>query len=432
MTSQFETEKPSEINDGETNDQGRNFQSIAWYQITVRVGWIFKTESAIIPAALDSLGASGWVRGFLPVLGRFGHSIPPMLVWPVLKNAQRMRNWLFLTTLTMSFSFAGLAFLWLGGWNPATASRSQTLFLVLYGIFFAATGINQLVLSTLIGKLIPVRKRGLLMLVSNTRGAAISILCAWVLLSFWLREDVAEFSWIFGTAASCFLLAALLGLALREDEVVSTKSSSMRRYDLREVVSGIRDAWLHDRKFRVVAIISALFGMSMTLFPHYQNLARERMGAGFDDLLPWLLAQNLGVAIFSIPAGKLADKYGNRSALRIILFLLLLAPVLALLFATEPQAGRYGFTTVYFLLGLMPVAMRLLSNISLEFAKPNDYPRYLAAQSLALALPVILTSNLTGFLLDWHGHEVVFIGGAAALMIAWFLTFLVHEPRNGG
>lgn len=269
------------------------------------------------------------------------------------------------------------------------------------------------------------------MLVSNTRGAAVSILCAWLLLSFWLHDAAAEFSWIFGTAAGCFLLAAFFGLALREGEVVARTSDSNRRYEICEVVSGVWQAWIGDQKFRIVAIISALFGMSMTLFPHYQNLARERMGAGFDDMLPWLLAQTLGVALFSIPAGKLADRFGNRSALRIVLFLLMLAPALAMLFAAIPQVGRYGFIAVYFLLGLMPVTMRLLANISLEFAEPNDHPRYLAAQSLALALPVILTSNLTGLLLDWHGHELVFMGGAAALMTAWFLTFLVHEPRHG-
>ncbi len=430
MASKYEIKDVIVADDGESPDQHRNFRAIVWYQITLRVGWIFKTESVIIPAALDSLGATGWVRGFLPVLGRFGQSVPPMLVWPILKNARRLRNWLIVTTLIMGLSFAGLASLWLGRGNQLTGPVAQGLFLVLYGVFFAATGINQLVLSTLIGKLVPVRKRGLLMLVSNTRGAAISILCAWILLSFWLHDEVAEFSWIFGVAASCFLLAAFLGMAVREDDVVESTRALLPRYELREVVTGIWRVWIHDRKFRTVAIISALFGMSMTLFPHYQNLARERMGAGFDDMLPWLLAQNLGMALFSIPAGHLADKHGNRSALRIILFLLMLSPLLAMLFAALPHIGHYGFIAVYFLLGLMPVTMRVLSNISLEFAESEDYPRYLAAQSLALALPVILTSNVTGLLLDWYGHELVFIVGAVALLIAWLLTFLVDEPRH--
>ena len=66
----------------------RNFLATVSYQIMVRVGWIFKTESIIMPAALDSLGASGFIRGFLPMFGRFGQSIPPLLIWPLLISAR--------------------------------------------------------------------------------------------------------------------------------------------------------------------------------------------------------------------------------------------------------------------------------------------------------------------------------------------------------
>ena len=55
-----------------------NFCVIALYQVVMRTGWIFKTESVIMPAVLDSLGGSGWLRGLLPPLNRFGQSIPPL------------------------------------------------------------------------------------------------------------------------------------------------------------------------------------------------------------------------------------------------------------------------------------------------------------------------------------------------------------------
>ena len=57
----------------------RNFSLISLYQIVVRTGWIFKTESIVMPAVLDVMGGSGWLRGCLPMLNRFGQSIPPML-----------------------------------------------------------------------------------------------------------------------------------------------------------------------------------------------------------------------------------------------------------------------------------------------------------------------------------------------------------------
>ena len=41
----------------------RNFLLLALHQVVIRVGWIFKTESVIIPAFLDSIAGPGWVRG---------------------------------------------------------------------------------------------------------------------------------------------------------------------------------------------------------------------------------------------------------------------------------------------------------------------------------------------------------------------------------
>ncbi len=47
--------------------KGRNFWTLGLIQITVRTGWIFKTESIIIPAVLDTLSGAAWMRGFLPM-----------------------------------------------------------------------------------------------------------------------------------------------------------------------------------------------------------------------------------------------------------------------------------------------------------------------------------------------------------------------------
>ncbi len=418
-----------DLADDESPRHRHNFSVISWYQILLRVGWIFKTESVIVPAALDSLGASGLVRGFLPVLGRFGQSVPPLLAWPSVKRAERLGPWLVASTITMAGSFAMLAAVWIGGFHVYWEGATQWIFLGLYAVFFCAVGLNQLVLSTLIGKLVLVRRRGLLMLMSSTRGAAISIVGAWILLGQWLHESTAEFAAIFGVAAGCFLVASLISTFLKEPPEPSAAASG--RFRKREIFLGVWQIWMHDRRYRHVAVISGLFGMSMTLFPHYQTLARVQLGAGFADLLPWLIAQNAGVAVFSVPAGWVADRLGNRLVLRIVLIFLAIVPVLAVYFSQQPAFGRSGFTALFFLLGLTPVTMRVLSNFSLEFAEPAEHARYLTAQTFAMALPVVLTSVLFGWTFDYLGPDVVFGMVAGCLLIAWLLTFFLEEPRHG-
>ena len=408
------------------HSEKRNFFATTIYQVLLRVGWIFKTESVIIPAALDSIGGVGWVRGCLPMLNRIGQSLPTLLVWPLIKNARQQKRWLLVTTSIMGLLFCTLAFLW--WWElDALGQLTQFIFLIIYALFFVAVGINQLSLSSLIGKLIRPDLRGRLMLAANVFGCVFSIAAAWWVLRGWLANVDADFGAIFATSGLLFLLAA--GSALLIDEA-PTDHVRGEPYRIRRTLNDIRKTIVADRHFRILLIISGLYGLSMTLMPHYQSLGRSRLELGFSDLLPWLIIQNFGVAVFSVPVGWLADRYGNRAALRWVLSLLILAPILALVFSTSESFGRAGFMGVYFLLGLMPVTMRILANYSLEFTNQINQPRYLVTQSVAMGLPVIATSTLVGFLVDELGYDLVFGAVIICMACAWGLTFRLHEPRE--
>ena len=108
-------EPPSEVapesSDGE-HWVRRNFIRLALFQISLRVGWIFKTESVIIPAFLDIIGGQGWLRGCLPMLNRFGQSIPPMLVSQQVSNLPKKKLALAVTTFCMGAAFLLLSVIW--------------------------------------------------------------------------------------------------------------------------------------------------------------------------------------------------------------------------------------------------------------------------------------------------------------------------------
>jgi len=152
----------------------RNFTALAIYQILLRTGWIFKTESIIMPAVLDTLSGAGWVRGWLPVLNRFGYSVPPMLMARRIKVMRRKKWSLFRTNIYMTLSFLAIAALFrvdrlrLQDWLPV-------IYLMLYAVFFIANGVNQLAFNTLQGKLVTTTRRGRLLLISNVIGAVTAI-----------------------------------------------------------------------------------------------------------------------------------------------------------------------------------------------------------------------------------------------------------------
>jgi hypothetical protein len=137
----------------------RNTLWIIVYQVLVRVGWLFKTETVIMPAVLDAVVDSGTLRGLLPILNRGGQSLPPLFFAGPLGRMRRKWPAAVVTTAVMAACFGVLALLW-GRLAPTRPELLAGVFLLLYGTFAAVNGLNQLVLATLQGKLIAAGNRG--------------------------------------------------------------------------------------------------------------------------------------------------------------------------------------------------------------------------------------------------------------------------------
>ncbi len=402
-----------------------NFLTLVAYQVIVRTGWIFKTESIIMPAVMDAMGGTGWLRACLPMLNRFGQSVPPLMASSFVTH-RPIKKWILATcTGIMGLVFVLLALFW--QMNEGQGSWFlPTIFLILYAIFFSAVGVNQLSLATTIGKLIPTRRRGLLMLCATSLGSISAITAAWFLLRIWLYSEVANFTAIFLFAGIAFLIAALITTNLREQRDVTDGNPVSLGEIFKSVFSTLRD----QKNFRQLSIVAALFGMSMTLFPHYQALGRERLGMQNQDLLTFVIAQNIGMALFSIPAGRLADQFGNRLVLRIVMLAICAGPILAIVLSHFPAVGATWFFLVFVIIGLTPVTMRIFSNFALELTTRDQQPKLLGVLSLCMAGPAIFTSTALGLLLDFVGFETVFCLVTALLFVGWLMTFRLKEPRK--
>lgn len=421
-----------------------NFGLLASYMVAMRTGWIFKTESIIMPAVLDVIGGAGWLRGCLPMLNRFGQSVPPLLVSDRIRSTPLKKRWLTSTTGLMGLCFLALSAVWTitggksSGWLPL-------LFLAIYAVFFSATGINMLLLNTLKGKLIRTRRRGLLDLFSNVVGASVAVTCAWILLTLWLggsgphpldvpgtpgvgdaATSTPDFKMIFLFTGLIFVVAAMIGRYFFE----VPDTFPPRNQKMPQILASTVTILKTDHNFRKLAIVGMTFGMALTLFPHYQALGRARLTLGLTALIPWVIAQNIGTAVFSIPTGWAADRFGNRRVLNFLMLALCVAPALAIFLAAFQQAARGWFVLVFGLLGLTPVTIRTLNNYTLEIAGHGDHPRYLSTLSLCVAVPTMLCSALIGLLVDLFSFELVFVLATLVILAGWLLTFQLIEPRS--
>ncbi|MFI4874210.1 MAG: hypothetical protein ACIALR_02685 [Blastopirellula sp. JB062] len=409
---------------------------LALSQVILRCGWIFKTESIIIPAVVDLIAGPGWIRGLLPILNRIGQSLPPLFYSRTLKSMPQKKWSLCGTTLAMGISFSALAFCF----YPPVRSRIDSIFpgsahwpsvwltvafMVCYLFFFAATGLNQIGFGTVQGKLVRITKRGRLMLTANFVGAIAAIGFAAWLLPLWLTNETALVHWIFGFAGGAFLISSGVSALLKErqDPAAHVKGTAAELFhDAFSVLS-------EDRNFRRLAVVAACFGCSLMLFPHYQALARERLGAPLENLILWVIIQNGGTAVFSLLGGPLADWKGNRLVLKLMMCGVFLMPLFAIVLIHIGPSGASLFNWLFLLVGVTPVMFRGLSNYVLEISPRTEHPRYLAALSLCVAAPMI-ASPAVGWALDAISYEAVFATISAILLVGLAMTWTIDEPRH--
>jgi MFS family permease len=426
---------------GDTAREGRNTFWLECYQVVLRVGWIFKTETIIMPAVLDAVVDSGFLRGLLPVLNRIGQSVPPLLFSGALSRRPRKKWTLVGTSLGMAACFAVLALAW-GPLQSRRPDRLAGLFLVMYAAFAAVNGLNQLVAAALQGKLIAAGHRGRAMLVSTTLGSGLAIAAALLLLGPWLAEPDG-FPKIFAATAVFFAVAACMPVMINEP--ADTAHEASRESDhaagrswwsglVSAAGQGLKD-WqalvTADRGLVRLVIVAACFSAVLMLFPHYQAFARDRLGSSAASLLAWVVTQNAATGLASLVAGPFSDRRGNRIVLVWLVALSSLTPVVVTALSVLPHAiAVRWFWLVYVPLGLNPLTLKVLTNYALELApRPIDHARYVSIVGAGLAAPFVL-SPLVGLAVDQFGFRPVFTAGAAVIAAGALVALGLPEPRH--
>ena len=410
----------------------RNLVVLAVHQVVFRIGWIFKTESVIMPAFLDAVAGprAGWLRGFMPVLNRFGQSIPPVFLADRLK-AMRQKKWsLAAFTGLASLPLVALVVLWLC-FAGTHAMWVAVLILGLYLAFHVLYGLYQLSFGTVQGKLIRPTRRGQLLLISTFWGAFPAALFAVWLLPGWLKTpggSLPSFHWIFAWVGACFALAAVVVVLLFEPGDRAATQAVPKRGNLADVLRALRG----DTNLRRLVLVAMLFGSCLIVFPHYQALALEKLGLPWMSLMLFVVAQNVAVGVFSLVVGPLADRRGNRLTLRFLIFGSAIAPAFAASLLCIPNEFKWLAANlcwvIFIFLGITPLVLRILINYTLEICRPAEHPRYLSTVSLCVAVP-FLFSPLVGWAVDAISFQFVFLLTVCLLVLSGLMTFRLDEPR---
>jgi len=399
----------------------RNFIIFAVNHIFMRMGWIFKTESVVMPGFIDTYTSSDVIRGWLPLISRIGRSIPQLILAHQMAKMPRKQAVFVLSGFGIMIPWLGLALiLGLTRWSSNTIVVS---FLTLYALHWFTFGCHALASGTLQGKLIRAEQRGRLLAYSNIIGCTLAIGAAFYLMKRWLGNGNANYAWIFATTGIFFGLAAAVTLYFKEPPSPPPRQT----LPLLKFVSSGFLLLRYDRDFRRLAVVMLLFFSSWPLFPHYTVFGKRTLGLGSTQFVTLVIVQNTVSALSAGIMGAIADKRGNRVAMRMLIFITACIPLLAVGISRMSTGGRF-YWLVYALLGLTPVSNRIIMNYTLEISPEEKHPQYLGVMSLLQAVP-LLGSPALGMLIENFGFEPVFIGCAVLVFLGGVLTFRLAEPR---
>ncbi|MCS7237021.1 MAG: hypothetical protein NZ899_01975 [Thermoguttaceae bacterium] len=403
--------------------ESANVLILAVHQILFRLGWLFKTETVVVPTLVDYIAGPAWVRGWLPTFSRLGQSLPPLLFSDRWGQCGRFKWHLAASTGLMAVLFAGAAWMWrLTG--PAKPWWVCPAVLAVYFGFFVANGFYQVLFGSLQGKLIRPERRGQLLQLSTFVGTIPSVILGWFLLRRWFADPANGFGYIFVAAAIGFGSSALVVLAVWEPRRDRSRDKPRGEHAY-HWWTAIRQ----DKDLRQLLAICFFVSANWMLTPHYQAFGRARFEATAGHLTVWVIAQSVAVGIFSLAVGPLADWKGNRLAMRILIFGSAISPLAALGITSLPAhiSGQW-YWLVYLPLGLAPLVNRVIFNYALELCEPQLHPAYQSIVNLGLALPLAF-SPIFGWLIDATSFEVVFSLAALSVLGAGMLTFGLAEPR---
>jgi len=402
----------------------RNFFVLILHTVLFRIGWVFKTESILMPGFLYTLTASGAIRGFLPLISRFGQSIPPLIAAHWISK-RPVKKWAFFgTALLVCLPWIILAALIL-----VVSEDHRTLmvfaFLSLYTLHWLVCGTVNLLHGTMLGKLVPVLQRGQFVGISELLRGLFSIAAVYILMSAWLDEGVVGYSKIFGATGAFFLLAALSLWGIKEP----LDDTSDNDGTLWEFVLGLVHLVRRDRNFRRLIGVIFLFYANFLLFPHYTVFGMETLRLGEESFVGFLIAQAGANALISPLSGHIADRRGNRITLRGLIFLSACIPLVAVGISVLPlHLGRRLYWIVFACIGFIPVSQRITTNYVLEMAPQSLHAQYLGTLNLVRMLPVLI-SPLVGWAMDLFSFQPVLLVCSGLIFCSGVMTLWLKEPR---
>jgi MFS family permease len=381
------------------------------------------SNETVIPLLLTNLGASTVVIGLATAMVSLGTLLPQLLM-AGLTEGLRFKKPISLISGAFeraSFFVIGLA-VWV--WGTRAPATVLVVYLALRTLGSISLGMILPAWSTMIGKVIPTRRRGQFFGIGRSLGAVLGV-GGGLLAGYLLQTQGFPRGF-----ALCLMLGSLAmfvswgGLALtREPPDLETRPRTPLRAYLQQL-PGILDRDRNYAWFVVARTVIVLGSMAMSFVIVYGARRFALSGAQVGGLTATIAIVQ---SVMYIVWGLIADRFGHKAVL--------CACPAAMAAASLCAAFAPSVIGLYVALGLLGAAVggEVISgsNIILEFAGPSQRPTYIGLTATLLAPARTLAPVVGGLLAATIGFGGLFMTSAAISAAGVLLLALrVREPRS--
>jgi len=398
----------------------RNYVAYLLHGVLGQTGMRLINMPTFIPAYLHLLSGSDLVVGLARSLQYLGMCLTPMLGAKIVESRPRVLPLSLAVGAAMRFQVAGIA---LAGFFLPDPWRLIAIctFLALFGVFL---GMQSVVFSFMVSKLIPVEQRGVLIGLRVFSGGLVSASIAG--LGGWFIAEQTFGNGYATTFALAFVLTSLGLLMLvfvREPATPNVRAPEALGARMRAVPALLRS----DPGFTRYFLARALATMGRMALPFYALYAKDLIGLSGEMLSVLSLSFLLSQTGTNLAWGWLADRAGFR-----IVFLASLVVWVVATLAVFGSTTLAQFAVVFAVIGTGMGGFQLSAqNLVLEFGERDDLPMRIGVANSASELIGALGPVLAGGLATLVSYQAVFVCSVVFQLVAIAIVVAyVDEPRH--